>query len=332
MWVEKYRPEKVSDCLLSADLMAKFKGFVKAKGKPFPNLIFHGSSGVGKTTVAKALCREKNYPFMFINGSLNGGIDTLRSEIISFLENDSIVSNFSEASPLLVDDSYKVVILDEADHLSNSTMAALRGILEETHDKARFIFTCNNLVKISPAIRSRCDVIEFTFTNSSKDFKKRAHAILKSIMEREGIDPSEYKKKTIEFINSNWPDMRAIINAAQYWLETIGKENVPSIEEQKGFDEIANAVFDAIQSNDFNKMVNISRNTVNAGNHFDLFKSLLTIGSSRITPETIPFLIKFLAECQSEITNVPYPPLSFLNAMIKIATNCKIAKPSSSEG
>ena len=130
LWVENYRPKIIDDCILPPKIKETFKEFIK--NKDIPNLLLSGGAGVGKTTVARALCNELDTDYMIINGSEESGIDILRTKIKQF------------ASTVSLSGGQKVVILDEADYLNpQSTQPALRGFIEEFHRNCRFIFTCN---------------------------------------------------------------------------------------------------------------------------------------------------------------------------------------------
>ena len=155
LWVEKYRPSTIDECILPDSMKKTFKEFI-ASGE-LPNFLFCGGAGVGKTTVAKALCNEIGAEYLFINGSEESGIDILRSKIKNF------------ASSVSLTDAKKVVILDEADYLNaNSTQPALRGFIEEFSNNCRFIFTCNFKNRIIEPLHSRCAVVEFKVENSEK--------------------------------------------------------------------------------------------------------------------------------------------------------------------
>ena len=148
LWVEKYRPTKITDCILPESIKNTFIEFVGQK--EISNLLLSGGSGVGKTTVARALCEELKADYIIINGSEESGIDVLRNKIKQF------------ASTVSLQSGSKVVILDEADYLNpQSTQPALRGFMEEFHKNCRFIFTCNFKNRIIEPLHSRCSVIEF---------------------------------------------------------------------------------------------------------------------------------------------------------------------------
>lgn len=203
LWVEKYRPETIQECILPANIKKTFLGIVKAG--LMPNMLLSGTSGLGKTTVAIALCKSLELDYILINSSEESGIDILRNKIKQFASTISLSGG----------DKVKVVILDESDSLNpQSTQPALRAFIEEFSSNCRFIFTCNFKNRIIEALHSRCTVIEF---NTSKkdlavlamEFMKRLKVILKS----EGI---KFDDKTLaELIIKHAPDWRRVLNESQ---------------------------------------------------------------------------------------------------------------------
>ena len=151
---EKYRPQKISDCILPDRLKKVFQEYVNRK--TIPNLMLTGTAGVGKTTAATAMCEEIGLDYIFINSSEERGIDTLRTKIRGY------------ASTVSFSGSQKVIILDEADYITPEAQAALRGAIEEFSSNCSFIFTCNFKSKLIDAIHSRCSVIDFTLNNDEK--------------------------------------------------------------------------------------------------------------------------------------------------------------------
>jgi len=201
LWVEKYRPRKVADCILPETLKSTFQEYVNRK--EIPNLLLTGSAGVGKTTVAKALCEEVGCDYIVINGSDESGIDTFRSKIKNY------------ASSMSLSGGRKVIIIDEADYLNpNSTQPALRGAIEEFAINCSFIFTCNYKNRIIDPLHSRCSVIEFKIENGQKakmatKFFKRVENILRN----ENI---EFDKEVVAaVITKHFPDNRRILNELQ---------------------------------------------------------------------------------------------------------------------
>lgn len=211
LWVEKYRPKKVEDCILPDDLKNTFQSFVD-QGE-VPNLILAGGPGVGKTTVAKAMLEELGCDVLLINASLHGNIDTIRTDVTKF------------ASTVSFNDKRKYVIFDEADYMNaNSTQPSLRGFIEEFSKNCGFIFTCNLKDRIIDAIHSRCSVVEFKIKTDDKP--KLAVKFMKrmiSILDEEGV---EYEKPVLaELITKHIPDWRRVINECQNYAAT-GKIDV----------------------------------------------------------------------------------------------------------
>lgn len=201
LWVEKYRPRTVGECILPKSLKDTFTNIV-ASGE-LPNMMFSGSAGVGKTTMARALCNELDLDYIIINGSEEGNIDTLRGKIKQF------------ASSVSLSGGYKVVILDEADYLNpQSTQPALRGFIEEFSNNCRFILTCNFKQRIIEPLHSRCSVYDFTIPVKEKPamaagFFKR----LITVLENENI---EYEQKAlITLVEKHFPDWRRVLNECQ---------------------------------------------------------------------------------------------------------------------
>ena len=201
LWVEKYRPNTLSDCILPDELKNTFQEFVNQQN--IPNLLLSGSAGVGKTTVAKAMLEELGADYIVVNGSLHGNIDTLRTEIMNF----ATTVSFSEGR--------KYVILDEADYLNpQSTQPALRNFMEEYSKNCGFILTCNFKNRIIEPLQSRCSVIDFLFP------KKLAPSLagsfftrVKTILDDEQV---KYDEKVLaEIIQRHFPDWRRVLNELQ---------------------------------------------------------------------------------------------------------------------
>ena len=204
LWVEKYRPRKISECILTEDLKNTFSKFLLQK--EIPNLLLSGTAGTGKTTVARALCEELGADYIIINGSDEGRhIDTLRTTI----------KNFASSVSLEGGSNHKVVIIDEADYMNaDSVQPALRNFIETFYKNCRFIFTCNFRNKIIPALHSRCTVIDFRITNGQK--VKTATAFLKRLGDVLKAENIEFDNKVLaELIQRHYPDFRRTINELQ---------------------------------------------------------------------------------------------------------------------
>ena len=201
LWVEKYRPKTISECVLTEDLKRTFQTFVD-EGH-IPNLLLSGGPGVGKTTVAKAMLSELGATYMMINGSEESGIDVLRTKIKNF------------ASTVSLHGGRKYLILDEADYLNpQSTQPALRGFIEEFHKNCGFILTCNYKNRLIDPLRSRCTVIDFTIPNSEKqELAAQFFDRTITILDEQQVD---YDKRVVaEVINNHFPDWRRVLNELQ---------------------------------------------------------------------------------------------------------------------
>lgn len=226
LWCERYRPQTILDCILPHDLKDTFNGIVTSG--EIPNLLLSGTAGTGKTTVARALCNELDATNLFINGSLNGNIDTLRTLIQDY------------ASSVSFSGKRKVVILDEADYLNpQSTQPALRGFIEEFSRNCSFILTCNFKNKVIEPLHSRCSCIEFRIPKAekadiAKEYLKRIVKILKT-------EKVEYDVKVlVEIVGKYFPDFRRIINELQIWHTKSGAitEGILSANSEMGINKL----------------------------------------------------------------------------------------------
>ena len=211
LWVEKYRPRKIEDCILPDAYKKTFVEFLNKK--EIPNLMLAGPPGCGKTTVAKALCEELGVDYYVINGSDEGRfLDTVRNQ----------AKNFASTVSLSVSDAkHKVVIIDEADNTTHDVQLLLRANIETFYNNCRFIFTCNYKNKIIEPLHSRCAVVEFSINGKQKQqlaaqFFKR----LQTILSKENIESDP--KVLVELINKHFPDYRRVLNECQRY-STSGK-------------------------------------------------------------------------------------------------------------
>lgn len=209
VWVEKYRPQSISETILPNSKKAFFEKLVKEK--EIPNMLFFSNSpGVGKTTVAKALCEQIGADYIYINISKDNGIDTLRSLIDKF------------ASSISMEGSKKVVILDEFDGATLQLQKALRASIEEFHEVCRFIFTCNYHTQIIPAIKSRCQEVDFNFMTkeTQEEIKPKIVSRISGILKFEKI---EFNPDVIkELVEDFYPDMRKMIGLLQQYSKEKG--------------------------------------------------------------------------------------------------------------
>jgi DNA polymerase III delta prime subunit len=200
LWTEKYRPKTVEDCILPERLKQPFQEYVNQK--QIPNLLLAGGAGVGKTTIAKAMCNEIGCDYMILNGSDENGVDTIRYKIKNY------------ASSMSLTGGRKVVILDEADYLTPNAQAILRNGIEEFAGNCSFIFTCNYKSKLIEPLHSRCAVIDFGLKNGEK--AKMAGAFFKRIQGILQSENVEYEEKVIaELVKKHFPDFRRVLNELQ---------------------------------------------------------------------------------------------------------------------
>jgi DNA polymerase III delta prime subunit len=306
LWVEKYRPSTIDECILPKNLKETFKQFIQTG--ELPNFLFCGTAGVGKTTVAKALCNEIGAEYLLINGSEESGIDVLRTKIKSF------------ASTVSLTDAKKVIILDEADYLNpNSTQPALRAFIEEFSNNCRFIFTCNFKNRIIEPLHSRCAVVDFKIENTEKaeiagSFFKRTTGILKG--ENIEFDP----KVVAELVTKHFPDWRRVLNELQRYsvsgkidsgilvnmTEDSFKELLKNMKD-KNFTEVRKWV----AKNGDSETINI-------------FRQLYDTASANMEPASIPQLVLILADYQYKAAFVADHELNLMAALTEVMSACKM--------
>lgn len=303
LWVEKYRPKTIEDCTLPKTLKQQFHDVV-ATGE-LPNMLFTGTAGLGKTTVAKALCNELALDYILINGSEEGNIDTLRGKIKQF------------ASSVSLQGGYKVVILDEADYLNaQSTQPALRGFIEEFANNCRFILTCNFKNKIIEPLHSRCGVYEFN--TSKKDLPKLAanfHTRLLYILETEGINHDD--KSPIDLVIKHAPDWRRVLNEAQRFSTSGTIANASSSDSSSNnFDHLAKL----LKEKDFKGMRHWVVNSMDI-DATAIFRGVYDSMNDYVVPQSIPQLVLILADYQYKNAFVADHELNVVACMTEIMAN-----------
>ena len=306
LWVEKYRPSKIDECVLPKNLKETFKQFVQSG--ELPNFLFCGTAGVGKTTVAKALCNEVGAEYLLINGSEESGIDVLRTKIKSF------------ASTVSLTDSKKVVILDEADYLNpNSTQPALRAFIEEFSNNCRFIFTCNYKNRIIEPLHSRCAVIDLKIENNEKQeiaasFFKRTM----NILVKENIVADQ--KVVAELVTKHFPDWRRVLNELQRYSVSgkIDSGILLNVTEESFKQLITN-----LRDKNFTEVrkwvaKNGDSDTIN------IFRQLYDTASANMEAASIPQLVLILADYQYKAAFVADHELNLMAALTEIMAQCKL--------
>ena len=307
LWVEKYRPKKIDDCILANELKETFKQFVKQK--EIPNLLLSGTAGTGKTTVARALCEELGADYLVINGSDEGRqIDTLRNKIKNFASTVSFEGT-----------GHKVVIIDEADYMNaERVQPALRNFIETFYKNCRFIFTCNYKNKILPALHSRCTVIDFAITNGQK-VKTATQLMIRlcNILTEEKI---EFDKKVLaELIQKHFPDFRRTINELQRYSVRgkIDSGILFSITEADIKELVA--ILKEKRFNDMRKWViqNLDKEPSS------LFSSVYEILYKNLQPQSIPQAVLVIAGYQYKSAFVADQEINMVACLTEVMANCK---------
>ena len=305
LWVEQYRPKTIDDCILPDSLKSLFLAFIK-KGE-ISNMLFSGTAGIGKTTVAKALCEQMNCDWIMINGSEEGGIDVLRNKIKNF------------ASTVSLSGGKKVVILDEADYLNpQSTQPALRGFVEEFHKNCRFILTCNFKNRIIEPLHSRFSNIEFKV--NPKDKPKLASRLFERavyILKEQNIDYED--KVLVELITKHFPDFRKLINELQRYsvsgsidagiLVNVSDENLKTL-----VTHLKNKEF-----SDMRKWVvnNLDNDPVK------IFRKIYDTLYTNLEPSTIPHAVLIIADYQYKSAFVADQEINLVACLTELMSQVK---------
>ena len=303
LWVEKYRPQTIEDCILPDALKNTFKEFVKQGN--IPNLLLSGTAGVGKTTVARALCNEMGCDYIIINGSDESGIDVLRNKIKNY------------ASSMSLSGGRKVVILDEADYLNpNSTQPALRGAIEEFASNCSFIFTCNFKNRIIDPIHSRCTVIDFK-ANGSKakmaaQFFQRVCGILTD--EKVAFD----KEVVAAVVSKHFPDNRRILNELQRYAAggVIDKGILASVSDVR-----LNELIVALKGKDFGAARKWVTNNLD-NDPSRIFRGIYDGLYEQLEANSVPQLVLILAKYQYQAAFVADHEINLIACLTEIMVEC----------
>ena len=279
LWVEKYRPRTIEDTILPDELKQTFQQFVDQDN--IPNLLLSGGPGVGKTTIARAMCEQLDVDYIVINGSMNGNIDTLRTEIKDFASTISFTGN------------RKYVILDEADYLNpQSTQPALRNFMEEYSKNCGFILTCNFKNRIIDPLHSRCSVVEFKINGKDKaSMASQLFKRVKAILSDENVS---YDQKTLaELITLYFPDFRRVINELQRYSATGSIDSGILANHSSNIQDLVDILKNK-KFVDMRKWIADHKDMDSA----QLYRQLYDNASQYVKPQSIPQLIVTLADYQ----------------------------------
>lgn len=305
LWVEKYRPKTIADCILPKHLIETFSGFVRQGS--IPNMLLSGGSGSGKTTVCRALANELDLEMLFINASEESGIDTLRTKIKSF------------ATTVSMSGQGKAIILDEADSMNpNSLQPALRAAMEEYSKNCRFMMTCNFKNKIIAPLHSRCTCIDFSVSGKEKiEMQAKTIKRIIDILKNESVTPPD-PKIIAKLVGKHYPDIRRILNEIQ---RAANSGNMDSLTTSTGSDAI-NDLIKLMKEKNFTevrKWVAMNADAEPSG----LFRELLSVLSEVITPSTLPIAYVHCGEYIYRSAFVPDHQLNNICALIQIMSDCE---------
>lgn len=300
IWSQKYRPRKIEDCIVSTKTKTVLNDFIRTK--KIPNFIFAGTSGTGKTTAALALCDEIGADVLFVNASLDSGIDTLRTKILQF------------ASTMSFGEGQKVVILDEADGTNAvSFQPALRGFMEEFSANCSFIFTCNHPARLIDQIHSRSTLIDFKI--SKDEIPNIQLSFFKRVQEMLINEEIEFDKKVVaSLIKKHFPDFRKIINLLQYHSASgcIDSSILTTFDEER---------FGTLRSSLKEKKFTEMREWVGKnleGNGTDILRKLYDESYALLVPESIPQMILIIGEYSYRAAFVADAELNIVAALTEI--------------
>lgn len=307
LWVERYRPHSVKDCILPEETKNTFQEYVNRK--QIPNLLLCGTAGVGKTTIARALCEEVGCDYLMINGSDESGIDTFRMKIKNY------------ASSVSFDGGKKVIIIDEADYLNpNSVQPAMRGAMEEFSHNCTFIMTCNYKNRIIEPLHSRCAVVDFNLRKEDKSkmaalFMKRANDILS----KENI-PCD-KAVLVEVVKKYFPDYRRVLNELQRY-SVRGKIDIGILSNLS--DVSISELVKALKEKNFSAM----RKWVAENGNDDasmIFRKIYDNLYDVMDKSSIPIAVILLAKYQYQSSFVADQELNMVACLTEILSECQFA-------
>jgi DNA polymerase III delta prime subunit len=305
LWVEQYRPQTIDECILPTDLKETFQSFVD-RGE-ISNLLLAGPPGCGKTTVARALCEQMNADYMFINGSEESGIDTLRTKIKNF------------ASTVSLSGGKKVVILDEADYLNpQSTQPAMRGFIEEFHKNCRFILTCNFKNRLIEPLHSRFSTIDFKIANKDRPvLASKLFAKVGIILKEQAIPFDE--AVVAELINKHFPDYRRILNELQRYSVS-GKIDTGILANIS--DDNLNKLIGLLKEKDFTNMRKWVVNNLD-NDPVVVFRRIYDTMYENLESETIPHAVLILADYSYKSAFVADQEINLVACLTEIMSQCK---------
>jgi len=306
LWVEKFRPKTIEECVLPEDTKTIFQAIVDSG--EIPNLLLHGTSGIGKTTVAKALCNQLDCDWLMINGSNEGRLlDTLRTTITDY------------ASTVSFSGGRKVIIIDEADYMmKDHIQPAMRNFIEEFSNNCRFIFTCNYKNRIIPALHSRCSVVDFRIQRDDKPIlAQKFSMVATNILDGEQI---KYQPDIVaQLVVKYFPDFRRVLNELQ--KHSVGGTIDDSILTQSS-NENLDELFSALKKKDFTNMRKwVAQNVDN--DHVRLYRQIYDMLYSKLQKKSIPNAVLLIADYSYKSAFVADQEINMVACLTEIMMECE---------
>jgi len=304
LWTEKYRPSTVAECILPERLKHPFSEYVKQK--MIPNLLLHGGAGIGKTTIAIAMCKEVGCDYLLVNGSDENGIELFRNKIKHYASSLSLEGN-----------GRKVIIIDEADYLNpNSIQPALRNAMEEFAGNCSFIFTCNFKDRIISPLHSRCAVVDFTLKGTEKQkMAAEFFARIQHILKHESVEFD--KSSLVEFIMKFFPDFRRTIGELQRY-STFGKIDVGILAQLSDAD--VTEIVKYLKDKDFGSLRRwVGTHDIESSTFFrKLYDNLTTF----LKPESVPQAVLLIADYQYKSAFVADHQINLTALLVELMATC----------
>ena len=303
LWVEKYRPKTIGDCILPENIKSTFQEYVNKK--EIPNLLLSGTAGVGKTTIAKAMCEEVGCDYIVINGSSERGLGVMQNQVMNYATSMSLAGG------------RKVVILDEADNLTPDAQKALRGMMEEVSSNCSFIFTCNFKNRILDAIHSRCTVVDFKLNGSKQKMAAAFFKRVEWILDQEGV---KYDKQVVaSIITKHFPDNRRILNELQRHSVsgTIDKDILASVSDVQ-----LNELVEALKSKDFAACRKWVTNNID-NDMTKIIRSLYDTLYEKLKPNSVPQMVLILAKYQYQGAFVADHEINLIACLTELMVECE---------